>query len=112
LYAKQALDKTEVSARLDGRLVYGTNVRQVLSYVERGEASAGIIYASDAFIENNKIRVVYDIPPNLHTPILYPAAAIKSSQNKADAEKFFDYLLTDAGQKTMAGFGLMPPQKP
>ena len=45
--AEAALRAAGLWDRLDGRLVYGGNVRAVLAYVERGEVDAGFVYATD-----------------------------------------------------------------
>jgi molybdate transport system substrate-binding protein len=108
LYARQALDKAGVSPQLEGRLVFGANVRQVLNYVERGEASAGIVYASDAQTSAGKVRVAHEIPQHLHTPVLYPAALVTTSKHKPQAQAFLDYLLSEPGQKTLKAHGLTP----
>ena len=46
-YAQQVLNALGLLEKLKEKLVYGSNVRQVLAYVERGEVSAGIVYATD-----------------------------------------------------------------
>ncbi|MEM8874330.1 MAG: molybdate ABC transporter substrate-binding protein [Planctomycetota bacterium] len=64
-YARQALQSAGVWDDLDGRLVYGANVRQVLAYVQRGEVDAALVYATDA--------EGVPIDPALHDPIDYRA---------------------------------------
>ena len=55
-YAMQVL--TRFGSMGKQRLIYGTNVRQVLDYVERGEVTAGIVYQTDAMVRAHKVRVV------------------------------------------------------
>jgi molybdate transport system substrate-binding protein len=52
--------------------------------VARGEAPLGIVYATDAQIEQ-KVRVVATFPVNSHEPISYPAAATASAGPEAAA---------------------------
>jgi molybdate transport system permease protein len=52
----------------------------VLTYVARGEADAGIAYATDAHQAAN-VRIAYVISEDLHTPIRYPLAILKPAHN-------------------------------
>lgn len=55
------------------------DVGQVLSYVERGEVDAGLVYQSDAN-ESKQVRIAATAPNSSHAPIVYPAAVIKASK--------------------------------
>src|SRR4051812_43756680 len=57
-YAAQPLAALKLTDTVKPRAVYGSNVRQVLDYVERGEVAAGIVYATDALAAGDKVRVV------------------------------------------------------
>jgi ABC-type molybdate transport system substrate-binding protein len=41
--------------------VYGQNVRQSLDYVARAEVEAGFVYATDAAIQKDKVKVLSKI---------------------------------------------------
>jgi molybdate transport system substrate-binding protein len=111
-YATEVLENLGLLRPLDGRLVYGSNVRQVLNYVERGEVSAGIVYATDAREAGAKVKVTATAPPGTHAPIVYPAVVVKASPHAAAATKFLDYLGTEPAQRTLAnkGFTTVTPQ--
>jgi molybdate transport system substrate-binding protein len=95
-YARSALTTLGVWDHLSNRLVRAENVRAALTYVARGEASLGIVYATDARIEN-KIRVVGTFPDNSHAAITYPAAATATARRPA-----FAYLAYLAGADAAA----------
>jgi molybdate transport system substrate-binding protein len=95
LYAMQVLENLKIADAIEGKLVMGENVRQVLDYVIRGEVDAGMVYATDALIGGNKVRVVAHADPKLHDPIEYPAAIV-STDHAAEAEQFLTYLSTNA----------------
>jgi len=57
-YAVEVLEKLGIYEKVHPRIVFGANVRQVLSYVERGEVSAGIVYGTDAKEAGEKVRIV------------------------------------------------------
>ena len=61
-YATELLKKLDLEAAIASRIVYAENVRQVLAYVERGEADAGIVYATDAKISGEKVLIVTAAP--------------------------------------------------
>jgi molybdate transport system substrate-binding protein len=86
--------------KLSGKLVLAKDVRQVLTYVETGNADAGLVYATDAR-RSSKVRVVAIAPESTHEPIVYPVAAVRGSRNQEAARKFIDYL---AGPATQAIF--------
>jgi molybdate transport system substrate-binding protein len=81
------------------------DVRQVLDWVERGEADAGVAYATDARIAGEKVRVVATAPENSHAPILYPVAVVKSSSQKQAAQEFIELVLSPDGQAILQKYG-------
>lgn len=112
-YAAQVLKKLNVFDAVRDRLVYGTNVRQVLDYVRRGEVDAGVVYATDAMVEP-KVKVVATAEESLHDPVIYPAVITpRTKGNEAGARKFLEHLQSEAAQKTLRtrGFAL-PTTKP
>jgi molybdate transport system substrate-binding protein len=90
-YGRQTLASLHLLDQLNAKLVLGKDVRQVLTYVETGNADAGLVYATDAQI-SSKVRVVATAPDSTHDPIVYPVAVIKGSRNEQAARSFVDYL--------------------
>jgi molybdate transport system substrate-binding protein len=113
-YAEQVLTSLKIADKLRGRLVYGSNVRQVLDYVERGEVSAAFVYLTDAKEAGDKVRVIAAIDASLHEPIDYPAAVVKASTKPASARAFLDFLDTEQARSIFAKRGFVtgegPPQ--
>jgi molybdate transport system substrate-binding protein len=110
-YAAQALRHAGVADSLRGRLVYGANVRQVLGYVERGEVSAGIVYATDAKAAGDKVRVAAVADAVAHDPIVYPAVVVAASTRRESAARFLEYLASDDARAafTARGFTMADP---
>jgi molybdate transport system substrate-binding protein len=104
-YAMQVLIALRLADGLGDRLVYGSNVRQVLDYVERGEAAAGVVYATDAKQAGDKVKVVATADPTTHDPIVYPAVVVRASRHKAEAQRFLDFLASEKGKAILAGYG-------
>jgi molybdate transport system substrate-binding protein len=91
LYGKQSLEALHLYDALKAKIVLGKDVRQVLTYVETGDADAGLVYATDAQMSNN-VLVVAEAPENSHDPIVYPAAQTKGSQNALATRGFLAFL--------------------
>src|SRR5271167_2171823 len=72
-YAKEALIALGVWDSVSARLVRADSVRAALAFVDRGEASLGIVYATDALVDKS-VRLVDEFPAGSHAPIIYPAA--------------------------------------
>ena len=104
-YAQQVLQSMHLSDSLSGRLVYGTNVRQVLSYVERGEVSAGIVYATDAKEAGDRVKIVATAKASAHEPVVYPAVLIRASKNQAAARRFLDFLSSGKARHILSEHG-------
>lgn len=109
-YAMQTLESLRIVREVRDRLIFGSNVRQVLDYVARGEVDAGIVYATDAMKAGGRVRVVATAETGTHKAIEYPAAIINASTKPATSQRFLDYIGGDKGQAILAkhGFVTMP----
>ena len=105
-YGKAALTSLGVWNGIANRLAQGEDVRTALSYVARGEAPLGIVYATDARVEP-RVRVVGTFPETTHTPIVYPAAL--TTDARPDATQFLTYLRGPQARAVFerAGFTLL-----
>jgi molybdate transport system substrate-binding protein len=88
-YARAALGSLGVWDSVSGKLVRADNARSALTYVARGEAPLGIVYATDAAAES-RVRVVGVFPAGSHAPVTYPAAALSGAG--AGALAYLDFL--------------------
>ena len=90
-YAQELLMNLKIFDSIKSKLIYGNNVRQVLTYVETGNVDAGIVYITDAK-ESKSIRVAATAQENLHSPIVYPVAVLRDSKNITAAREFVQFL--------------------
>jgi len=103
-YGKQTLVSMHLYDQLKSKIVLGKDVRQVLTYVETGNADAGLVYATDAKI-SNQVRVVAVAPEESHSPIIYPMAEMKGSHNDDAVRAFFAFLKSPPAQAIFARYG-------
>jgi molybdate transport system substrate-binding protein len=88
-YAKAALEKLGVWAKVEPKMAMAENVRAALALVGRGEAVLGIVYETDAKVEPN-VKIVGAFPQESYPPIVYPAG--QTVNGKPDAAKYYSFL--------------------
>jgi len=108
-YAQDSLTAMKLWDKLQPRFISAENVRQVLDYVSRDEVDAGFVYASDAAVGGDKIRVVTQAPKGTHEEIVYPIAVIKDSKNADAAKSFIELTQSKAGKDILAKYGFANP---
>jgi molybdate transport system substrate-binding protein len=109
-YGKQTLLSYHLWEQLSAKFVLGKDVRQVLTYVETGNADAGLVYATDAKA-SGKVRVVATAPESTHDLIEYPVAVIKGSRNEEASRRFVEFLRGTTAQAIFVkhGFTIAAP---
>lgn len=110
MYARQTLEHLGLFAALEKKVVYAKDVRAVLTYVETGNADAGLVYQTDANT-SPKVRVVAIAPADSHDPILYPAAVLRDSKNKPAARAFVDFLQGPDARAVFQKYGFTSSEK-
>jgi len=86
-----------------------SNVRQVLDWVATGNAPCGVVYATDAQIEEN-VKVVCEAPKGSCDPVIYPAGMVSASKEKEASAEFLEYLKTEAVSEILEAYGFTPYQ--
>jgi molybdate transport system substrate-binding protein len=81
LYAREALTRLGLWDAVMPRLARTEDVRTALLLVERGEAPAGIVYATDA-AASKRVMVAGTFPPDSHETIVYPFAVTKAGDTQ------------------------------
>ncbi|WP_132257194.1 molybdate ABC transporter substrate-binding protein [Paucimonas lemoignei] len=106
-YAREALQEARLWPQLQSKTIRTQNVRQSLDYVARGEVDAAFVYATDAALMPDKVRIAMQVP--LNEPVLYPIAKTADSENAIEASRFVDFVMSPAGQAILAKYGFLKP---
>lgn len=110
-YAQAALTRLGVWPQAQPRLVRADSVRAALAYVERGEAAAGIVYATDAAVAP-RVHVAGVFPADSHPRIVYPMALVAGQDSEA-ARALHDFLQGQEAAEVFMRHGFavlaMPP---
>ncbi len=102
-YAQAALEALGAWKAVTPLVVRADNVRAALTFVERKEAAAGIVYATDAAL-TNKVEIVGTFPAGSHPPISYPLAIVAKNETP-EARAFRDFLLGDVAKGIYRKYG-------
>jgi molybdate transport system substrate-binding protein len=103
IYAEQALKKLGMWDSVSPRLARTEDVRAALLLVERGEAPAGIVYATDAAV-SKAVMVAGTFPSDSHDPVTYPFAVTKSGDTP-ESHALLQFLTGPAAHEVFAQRG-------
>ncbi|MFC1235506.1 molybdate ABC transporter substrate-binding protein [Vibrio sp. F74] len=101
IYAKQSLTNLAVWDTVKTKVAPTSSVRIALALVERGEATLGIVYKTDALM-SEKVTIVDSFPNTLHEPIVYPMAIMN---NDLVVKSFADFLVSDQAKQVFTRYG-------
>ena len=104
-YSRQILKQAGLWDALKPKYINTQHVRQSLDYVARGEVDVGFVYATDARVMPDKVRVLMQVTTN--TPIAYPIAVVADSREPVAANRFIEFVRSARGQSILVrdGFG-------
>lgn len=110
IYARQALKSLGLWTQLRDHAAYAADVRAALALVGRGEAAAGIVYATDARI-SDAVKVLATLPADSHDAIRYPLARVTGAEG-AHVDALHAFFRSDRARDIFRdhGFMILPPQ--
>ncbi len=107
MYAEEVFKLDGITDQVNNKLVEGSDVRAVLSYVESGNVDAGVVFQTDANTTNT-VKVVAQAPDAINATVVYPVAIIKDTKN-VDAAKAYEAFLSGSEAQAIfekAGFSV------
>ena len=102
-YSKEAFTNYGIWDKVQKDIVYAKDVRSAAQYVDLYEVDYSLIYKTDARVLKNS-EIVYTVPENLHTPIIYSYGVIKDRTNE-NVVKLYNYLNSETAKKLYEKYG-------
>lgn len=93
----------------EGKISYGTNVKEVTTQISEASVDCGVIYATDAYSAG--LTTVDSATPEMCGQVIYPAAVLKTAKNPDGAKNFLDYLQTEEAMKVFESVGFSAVSK-
>ena len=106
--AREALKKSDLWDTLQPKLVLGENIEQTRTFIQTGNADAGIIALSDAKAPEISYMPIDD---HLHAPLMHTIAVIKGTRNETCARQFITFVMSAEGMRVMTSYGFHPPEQ-
>jgi molybdate transport system substrate-binding protein len=107
VYGRAALSSLGLWESVEPLVAQADNVRGALAFVAQNEAPLGIVYGTDAAVDDN-VSIIGTFPAGSHPPIRYPAGVTAQSSHP-EADAFVAFLGSDAARRiwTEHGFGVL-----
>lgn len=104
IFTYYGLDEETLAAA--GVLTYGSNVKEVATYVSEATVDCGIIYGTDA--ASAGLTVVDTATAGMCGQVIYPAAVLNLCLHPEEAAAFLEYLQGDAAGQVFERVGFSP----
>lgn len=105
-YAEEVLKKLGILDSIKSKAVYAKDVKEVLTWVETGNADAGIVYETDTKV-SDKVKLVARAPEGSHKPVYYPAAVIEGGENVDAAKDFVNFICSSKAKPIFEKYGFV-----
>ncbi|UCH48143.1 MAG: molybdate ABC transporter substrate-binding protein [Betaproteobacteria bacterium] len=106
-YSRLALQEAGLWQELTSKFINTQHVRQSLDYVARGEVDVGFVYATDARVMADRVKVLLEVPTEI--PIRYPIAVVGDTRNSSAARRFLEFVRTPQAQAILRRHGFAGP---
>ena len=104
--AADALKKAGIYDQVKPKIVLGESITQVNTYITTGAVQIGFTTLSLASDVKNKFSLTYElVDPNTYSPIQQGMVLLKHAEHNANAEKFYQYILSASAKKIFKAFG-------
>ncbi|MES2258942.1 MAG: molybdate ABC transporter substrate-binding protein [Pseudomonadota bacterium] len=106
LAAVEALQKLNLWATIEPKLVLGESIAQAHQFIVSGAAPLGFIAMSQVY-EGGKLKSgsAWVVPGNLYNPIRQDAVILDKGKSKPAAEAFLKYLKGDKARSVIRSYG-------
>ncbi|PCF43712.1 molybdate ABC transporter substrate-binding protein [Staphylococcus delphini] len=101
-YAKTYLEDQNKWSSVEDRIVYAKDVREVLNYVNKGNAKLGFVYQTDLYVGTSPhtgVEKVSDAP--LKSPIVYRMGTVTDTEA---ANAWYDFMKSNTAQRILKDY--------
>ena len=104
ILAYYGLDEQQLAA--DGKITYGSNVKEVTTQVSQGSVDCGVVYSTDAFSAG--LTVIDTATEEMCGQVIYPAAVLKTSEKQEEALAYLSFLRSEESLQIFEKIGFTP----
>jgi molybdate transport system substrate-binding protein len=111
--AIQTLEKLDLRASVESKLVTGESIGQAFAMVATGNAELGFVAASQVF-EGGRLKggSVWMVPASVYSPITQDAVLLSRGQSNPAATALLAHLKSDKAKAVITSFGYGLPGQP
>lgn len=106
-YSEEILKNLGIWEQIQDKITFGSNVKEVTTWVSEKTVDCGIVYKTDAKIADLDVVAVAD-DSMLENKVIYPAAVVKNSKNKELAKKYIEFLQSKKAGEIFEKYGFKP----
>ena len=106
--ADEVLQKKDILINIKSKIVTGESISQVNTYITTGVVDVG--FTTQALVKDpaNKTKLYWQvIDPDSYSPIEQGMVLLKHAETNADAEKFYQYILSPAARAIFVEYGYL-----
>jgi molybdate transport system substrate-binding protein len=106
-YAMEAIKKAGIDSALNNKLVMTRDVLECLMYVERDEVDGAFIYTSNTLEMSDRVKILFQVPQDLYSRVIYPMALTNTGAKNKDAKAFFEFLQSEKARAVLSRYGFI-----
>ncbi|MBD3789715.1 MAG: molybdate ABC transporter substrate-binding protein [Campylobacterales bacterium] len=108
--AIEALTKTGLLEKVEGKFVYGESITQAVQYTitaaEIGFVAKSSMKSKD-MIKYEEGKAYVDVDPSLYTPIDQGVVMLKHGENNSEAKAFYDFIMSKEAKAIFKAYGYL-----
>lgn len=106
-YAEEIFNKLNILDDVNAKATFAKDVTEVLTWVSTGNVDAGVVYATDAAL-NDKVIIAARAPKDSYSKAIYQAAVVKNTKEEELAADFVHFLSSEEAKIIFKRYGFLP----
>jgi len=104
-YAVEAFKKAGIYNQIEKKLVMARDVRECISFVNRGEVNGAFVYKTDADQMAKDLTILFTVPQDLYPRVTYLMALTATGGKKPEALAFYKFLQSPEARTVLSKHG-------